>query len=89
MAAAWRSSCSSTARSAGSCGTTNTIESVNDRIRKAVKAYGHFPNEQAALQCIYLAVMASTPTARAEHVGPNDGNRQPDLLLINKNWPAQ
>ncbi len=38
--------------------TTNAIESVNARIRKAVKARGHFPNEQAALKCVYLAVMA-------------------------------
>ena len=30
--------------------TTNAIESVNARIRKAVKARGHFPNEQAALR---------------------------------------
>ncbi|NVN00764.1 transposase, partial [Arthrobacter sp. SDTb3-6] len=44
--------------------TTNAIESVNARIRKAVRARGHFPNEQAALKCIYLAVMALDPTGR-------------------------
>lgn len=43
------------------CG-TNDIESVNARIRKAVRARGHFPNEQAALKCVYLAVMALDPT---------------------------
>lgn len=32
--------------------TTNAIESVNARIRRAVKARGHFPNEQAALKCV-------------------------------------
>lgn len=37
---------------------TNAIESVNARIRRAVRARGHFPNDQAALKCIYLAVMA-------------------------------
>jgi putative transposase len=42
--------------------TTNAIESVNARIRKAVKARGHFPNEQAALKCVYLAVMSLDPT---------------------------
>ena len=42
--------------------TTNAIESVNARIRKAVKARGHFPNEQAALKCIYLAIMSLDPT---------------------------
>ena len=44
--------------------TTNAIESVNARIRKAVKARGHFPNEQAALKCVYLAVMALDPTGK-------------------------
>lgn len=28
--------------------TTNAIESINARIRKAVRARGHFPTEQAA-----------------------------------------
>jgi putative transposase len=31
---------------------TNAIESVHARIRRAVKARGHFPNEQAALECV-------------------------------------
>ena len=42
--------------------TTNAIESVNARIRRAVNARGHFPNEQAALKCVYLAVMSLDPT---------------------------
>jgi putative transposase len=41
---------------------TNAIESVNARIRRAVKARGHFPTEQAALKCVYLAVMSLDPT---------------------------
>ena len=41
---------------------TNAIESVNARIRKAVRARGHFPNEQAALKCVYLAIMSLDPT---------------------------
>lgn len=41
---------------------TNTIESVNAQIRRAVRARRHFPNEQAALKCIYLAVMRLDPT---------------------------
>jgi putative transposase len=44
--------------------TTNAIESVNARIRKAVKARGHFPSEQAALKCVYLAVMSLDPTGK-------------------------
>jgi putative transposase len=35
---------------------------VNARIRRAVKARGHFPNEQAALKCVYLVVMSLDPT---------------------------
>jgi len=42
--------------------TTNAIESVNARIRRAVRARGHFPTEQAALKCVYLAVMSLDPT---------------------------
>ncbi|TFC14452.1 IS256 family transposase [Cryobacterium sp. MDB2-10] len=44
--------------------TTNAIESVNARIRKAVRARGHFPNELAALKCVYLAVMSLDPTGQ-------------------------
>ena len=44
--------------------TTNAIESVNARIRKAVQARGHFPNEQAALKCVYMAVMSLDPTGK-------------------------
>jgi len=41
---------------------TNAIESVNARIRRAVRARGHFPNDQAALKCVYLAIMSLDPT---------------------------
>src|SRR6266567_4387458 len=44
--------------------TTNAIESVNARIRRAVNARGHFPNEQAALKCVYLAIMSLDPTGK-------------------------
>ncbi len=44
--------------------TTNAIESINARIRKAVKARGHFPTEVAAMKCVYLAVMSLDPTGR-------------------------
>ena len=44
--------------------TTNAIESVNARIRRAVRARGHFPNEQAALKCVYLAIMSLDPTGQ-------------------------
>jgi len=43
---------------------TNAIESVNARIRKAVRARGHFPTEQAALKCVYMALMSLDPTGK-------------------------
>jgi transposase-like protein len=44
--------------------TTNAIESINARLRRAVRARGHFPTETAALKCLYLAVMSLDPTGR-------------------------
>lgn len=46
--------------------TTNATESVNARIRKAVRARGHFPTESAALKCVYLAVMSLDPTGTGQ-----------------------
>jgi transposase-like protein len=46
--------------------TTNAIESVNARIRKAVRARGHFPTDAAALKCVYLAVMSLDPTGTGQ-----------------------
>ncbi|UZF48275.1 IS256 family transposase [Rhodococcus rhodochrous] len=43
---------------------TNAIESVNARYRRAIRARGHFPTEQAALKCLYLATRALDPTGR-------------------------
>lgn len=45
---------------------TNAIESVNARIRRAVRARGHFPNETAALKCVYLAIMSLDPTGTGQ-----------------------
>jgi len=39
-----------------------TIESLNARYRRAVKARGHFPTEQAALKCLYLVTRSLDPT---------------------------
>jgi putative transposase len=44
--------------------TTNAIESINARLRRAVRARGHFPTEQAALKCLYLAVISLDPTGK-------------------------
>lgn len=43
---------------------TNAIESLNARYRRSVRARGHFPNEQAALKCLYLATRSLDPTGK-------------------------
>jgi putative transposase len=43
---------------------TNAIESLHARFRRSVRARGHFPNEQAALKCLYLTVRSLDPTGR-------------------------
>ncbi len=40
---------------------TNAIESLNARYRRAVGARGHFPTEQAALKCLYLVTRGLDP----------------------------
>lgn len=48
---------------------TNAIESLNARYRRAVRARGHFPSEQAALKCLYLATRSLDRRVREEHDG--------------------
>jgi putative transposase len=50
--------------------TTNAIESITARYRRAVRARGHFPNEAAALKCLYLVTRSldSTGGGRARWV---------------------
>ncbi len=43
---------------------TNAIESLHARMRRATRARGHFTNEQAALKCLYLVVRSLDPTGR-------------------------
>ena len=40
------------------------MRSLNARFRRAVRARGHFPNEQAAIKCLYLALRSLDPTGR-------------------------
>ena len=41
---------------------TNAIESLNARYRRAIKARGHFPTELAAMKCLYLVTRSLDPT---------------------------
>lgn len=43
---------------------TNAIESLHARMRRATRARGQFPNEQAALKCLYLVVRSLDPTGK-------------------------
>lgn len=36
--------------------TTNAIESLNFQLRKIIKTKGHFPNDEAAIKLLYLAL---------------------------------
>jgi putative transposase len=45
---------------------TNAIESLNARYRRAVRARGHFPTEQAAPKCLYLVTRSLDPTGRGK-----------------------
>ncbi|MFC0112897.1 IS256 family transposase [Kibdelosporangium aridum] len=45
---------------------TNAIESLNARYRRAVRARGHFPAEQAALKCLYLVTRSLDPTGTGQ-----------------------
>jgi transposase-like protein len=45
---------------------TNAIESLNARYRRAVRARGHFPNEQAAMKTLYLVTRALDPTGTGQ-----------------------
>lgn len=46
--------------------TTNAVESLNARFRRAVRHRGHFPNEQAAMKVLYL--VATTRKANRENL---------------------
>ena len=52
--------------------TTNAIESLHMQLRKVLKVRGHFPNDEAAMKLIYLALRKITKTWK---------NAMPD-------WPA-
>ena len=45
---------------------TDAIESLNARFRRAVRARGNFPSEQAAIKCLYLVIRSLDPTGRGK-----------------------
>ena len=69
---------------------TNAIESLNARYRRAVRARGHFPTEQAALKCLYLVTRSLDPTGRGRHDGPCGWKPALNAFAITfaDRWPA-
>jgi putative transposase len=45
--------------------TTNTVESLHMQIRKTIKTRGHFPNDDAALRLIWLAIQRAKASWRS------------------------
>ncbi len=52
--------------------TTNAVETLNARFRRAVRHRGHFPNEQAAMMVLYLVATAKR-TNRENLTGKTNG----------------
>jgi hypothetical protein len=48
---------------------TNAIESINARYRRAVRAREHFPNDTAALKCLYLVTRSRPDRTRQSTLG--------------------
>jgi putative transposase len=53
---------------------TNAVERLNRRYRRAVRARGHFPTDQAALKCLYLVTRSLDPTGGARPAGRSAGS---------------
>ena len=48
---------------------TNAVESLNARYRRAIRARGHSPTEQAAMKYLYLVTCSPDPTGAVRHDG--------------------
>lgn len=53
---------------------TSAVESLNAHYRRAVRARGHFPTEQAALKCLYLVTRSLDRPDAARHAGSPDAS---------------
>lgn len=71
--------------------TTNAIESLNARFKRSIRARGHFPDEQAALKCMYLAVRSLDPTGKGRIRW--SARRKPALnafaITFADRWPSE
>lgn len=65
--------------------TTNSIESVNYQLRKIIKNRGHFPNDQAVVKLLWLAIRDiedKRARARAREKGTPRGTRKAPARLV-------
>lgn len=71
--------------------TTNAIESLNARFKRSIRARGHFPDEQAALKCMYLTVRSLNPTGKGRIRW--SARRKPALnafaITFADRWPSE
>ncbi len=69
---------------------TNAIESLNARYRRAVRARGHFPNEQAALKCLYLVTRTLDPTGHRQDTVDHAMEASPERIRdhLRRPFPA-
>ena len=59
---------------------TNAIESLNARYRRAVRARAHFPNDTAALKCLYLAHQSTRPHRARQSTLGNEMEARPQRV---------
>src|SRR5690349_17582767 len=65
--------------------TTNSIESLNFQLRKVIKNRGHFPNDDAAIKLLWLAIRDiedKRARARAKEAGTPRGQRKAAGRLV-------
>jgi hypothetical protein len=67
--------------------TTNAIESLSARFRRAVRHRGHFPNEQAAMKVLYLVATARHPNRDSPPPQPREPDRQNQPLEASPKHP--
>jgi transposase-like protein len=75
--------------------TTNSIESINYQARKVTKNRGHFPNDKAAINLIWLAISNmedKRARERAKHADKMSGDSQSINVKLSEgkkvaNWP--
>ena len=59
--------------------TTNAIESLHDRVRKAMRNREHFPGDEAAGKALYLALMRNERKWQNVISGWHDAKMQPAI----------